>query len=114
LQLTAQYADIWNAWGLNTPQEGAESRAKVDAACAAVGRDPSTLERTCTVLLDLAGAAGRPRETPPYLAGDPEAIAETLRGHAREGISHVQIVLDPNSLKGVEAVAPILEYLDRG
>ncbi len=114
LQLTAQYADLWNAWGVNTPQDVIEPRTKVDAACVALGRDPASLDRSCTVLLDLADAAGRPREKPPYLTGDPEVIAETLRGHAREGISHVQIVLDPNSLEGVEALAPMLEYLDRG
>jgi hypothetical protein len=73
-----------------------------------------TLARTCTVLVDLANPAGCPWEKPPFLAGHPEAIAETLRGHAREGNSHVQLVLDPNTRKSVEAVASILEYLDRG
>ena len=113
LELTARHADLWNAWGLNTPQDVATQREKVDAACAAVGRDPATLGRTCTVLADLPGRAGRPRETPPFMTGDAETLAQTLRGHAREGISHVQIVLDPNTPAGVEEFARVLEHLDR-
>jgi alkanesulfonate monooxygenase SsuD/methylene tetrahydromethanopterin reductase-like flavin-dependent oxidoreductase (luciferase family) len=113
LRLTAEHADLWNAWGLNSAAGVAAAQAKVDAACAAVGRDPASLGRTCTVLVDLPGRAGRPRETPPFLAGDDETLAETLREHARAGISHVQIVLDPNTVDGVEAFARVLERLDR-
>jgi alkanesulfonate monooxygenase SsuD/methylene tetrahydromethanopterin reductase-like flavin-dependent oxidoreductase (luciferase family) len=113
LQLTARYADVWNAWGLNTREDVEREQAKVDAACAAEDRDPATLARTCTMLVDLPGRAGRPRETPPFVSGSPEALAETLRSHAAAGISHVQIVLDPNTVAGVEEFAPVLEELDR-
>jgi probable F420-dependent oxidoreductase len=113
LRLAAVHADLWNAWGVNDPAAIASLRSKVDAACVAVGRDPKTLGRTCTVLVDLDGRAGRPRETPPFLTGDPQTLAETLRGHAGEGISHVQAVLDPNTVGGVESFARVLEELDR-
>ena len=63
--------------------------------------------------MDLPGKAGRPRETPPFVTGDAEMLAEILRGHARQGISHVQVVLDPNTAAGVEEYARVLEYLDR-
>ena len=114
LRIAARYADQWNAWGRNDPAAIPELRAKVDAACVDVGRDPATLERTVSVLIDLPGRAGRPREKPPFLTGSPEELAEALRGHAREGISHVQVVLDPNTVAGIEALAPVLELLDRG
>lgn len=113
LRLTAEHADLWNAWGLNTAADVASAQARVNVACAAVGRDPETLDRTCTVLIDLPGSAGRPRETPPFVTGDAETLAEHLRGHARAGISHVQVVLDPNTVAGIEAFAPVLEHLDR-
>ena len=113
LQLTAELADLWNAWGLNTRDAVVTAQSRVDAACQAVGRDPATLGRTCTVLIDLPGSTGRPRETPPYVTGDTEILAEFLRGHAREGISHVQVVLDPNTVAGVEAFGRVLEVLDR-
>jgi alkanesulfonate monooxygenase SsuD/methylene tetrahydromethanopterin reductase-like flavin-dependent oxidoreductase (luciferase family) len=114
LKLTAQYADIWNAWGRNHPSMIAADRVNVDAGCAAIGRDPATLERTVTVLIDLPGAAGRPRETEPFLTSTPEELVETFRAYAREGISHIQVVLDPNNVAGIEALAPVLEMLDQG
>jgi alkanesulfonate monooxygenase SsuD/methylene tetrahydromethanopterin reductase-like flavin-dependent oxidoreductase (luciferase family) len=113
LRLTAEIADLWNAWGLNTRNEVARAQSRVDAACQTVGRDPGTLGRTCTVLIDLPGRRGRPRETPPCVTGDVETLAEILHGHAQDGISHVQVVLDPNTVAGVEAFGRVLEVLDR-
>jgi hypothetical protein len=58
LRLTAQYADGWNAWvnqSDNSPGIPA-LRAAVDAACAAVGRDPATLWRSSAVLVEVNGA----------------------------------------------------------
>ena len=94
-------------------------QAKVDAACADVGRDPATLERTVAILVGLTGAVSRAsgdvldREIVP-LTGSPEDLAEALRGYARAGIAHVQLVLDPNTLAAIEEFAPTLELLDRG
>jgi probable F420-dependent oxidoreductase len=114
LRLTARHADVWNAWGRNSPESVAEAMAKVDRACLDVGRDPASLQRTVAVLIDLPTRAGRPRETPPFLSGSPEALAEVLRTMAEQGVSHVQVVLDPNTVAGIEALAPVLELLDRG
>jgi alkanesulfonate monooxygenase SsuD/methylene tetrahydromethanopterin reductase-like flavin-dependent oxidoreductase (luciferase family) len=114
LGLLAKYGDIWNAWGINSPDQVAPEREKVDAAMTANGRDPATVARSVVVLLDMPGAAGRPRESGVFLKGTPEEIAEAFRGYAREGISHIQIMLDPNTLKGIESVVPVLEILDRG
>jgi hypothetical protein len=36
-----------------------------------------------------------------------------LRAYAREGVAHVQLWLEPNTLESVEAFAPVLELLDR-
>jgi hypothetical protein len=40
-------------------------------------------------------------------------MAETLRGFAREGIGHVQLVVDPITEASLEALAPVLAHLDR-
>ena len=114
LDLCARHADLWNGWGKNDPAAIPPVREVVDAACRAVGREPASLARTVSVLVDLPGAAGRPREQPPFLTGSAAELAETFRGFAREGISHVQVVLDPNSVAGIERLAPVLELLDRG
>jgi hypothetical protein len=39
-------------------------------------------------------------------------MAEVLRGYAREGIGHVQLVMDPITRGSIEAFAPVLSRLD--
>jgi alkanesulfonate monooxygenase SsuD/methylene tetrahydromethanopterin reductase-like flavin-dependent oxidoreductase (luciferase family) len=119
LRLTAEHADLWNglAWGHAGAADLRPDLAKVDAACAVVGRDPATLGRTASVMVALPGweAAALPMfHQVPGLTGTPEALADVLRGYAKEGISHLQVLLAPNSLAGVEAFAPVLGLLDRG
>ena len=125
LRLAATYADVWNGWLVHArshPDQVPPLRTAVDAACAAVGRDPRTLDRTVGVLIDQRQPSERPRPDrgplspgqPEPLTGTPEELATALRGFAREGISHVQIAPLVNGLAGVEALAPVLEVLDRG
>ena len=123
LRATLPYAQAWNAWYADTGNrpEGVEPlRDLVDAAAVAAGRDPADIERTVAVQVRLPGGSGRvmgdtdPRQTVVPLEGPPDVIAETLRAYAREGIGHVQLVLDPITEASVAALAPALEILDRG
>jgi hypothetical protein len=41
-------------------------------------------------------------------------LAAAIRGFARLGISHVQVALEPSTVAGIEAFAPVLEILKRG
>jgi alkanesulfonate monooxygenase SsuD/methylene tetrahydromethanopterin reductase-like flavin-dependent oxidoreductase (luciferase family) len=117
LELTAQYADIWNGWLApltSRPSDYVPMRARVDAACEAAGRDPATLTRTVSLLVNMRGRTevhvarlGTP------LTGTPEAIADTLREFAAMGVEHVQVWLYPGSVEHIEAFAPVLELLDR-
>jgi len=50
--------------------------------------------------------------TTPPVEGLPEVIADTLRAFAREGISHVQLVLAPITEASLEALKPVLDNLD--
>ncbi len=117
MRLTARHADIWNVW---TPMTGNRAagvpalRARMDAICAEEGRDPATLVRTAAVMIDFPGATGRPGQTVPSLTGTPEELAAEFRAYAREGISHIQLYPDPCTVAGIEAIAPVLELLDRG
>lgn len=115
LRLTARYADLWNVY---FPQDLEPLTASVDAACIDVGRDPATLTRTAALLIDATGEGARRSSANPSgrapIAGSPEEIAATLRGYAAAGIAHVQIWLEPNSPRGIEAFAPVLELLDAG
>ncbi len=122
LEIAIPHVDAWNAWYNatgNVPEGVAPLREAVDGACRAAGRDPADVERTVAILVRLPGGAGRLAgdlgEAPvPPLRGSPEEIAATLRAFAAQGISHVQLVLDPITLASIEAMAPVLEELDRG
>ena len=91
--------------------------ANVDSACADVGRDPATLQRTIGVVVHLPGFAktpSEPSEKAPPLTGTPEEIAAGLRAFAELGVSHLQVIIGPATTAGVEAFAPILAALDKG
>ena len=121
LRLMARHADLWNAWltwGQSDPTAIPPLRDLVDGACREIGRDPASLGRTVAVLVEVPGQSARLVRTSPTgggepLGGSPEQVAEALRGFAREGIGHVQCILAPNSRVGIEAMAPVLEILDR-
>jgi probable F420-dependent oxidoreductase len=120
LRIAAAHADSWNAWFSwfgNRPSGIPALRERVDAACREVGRDPATLERTVAVQVRLEGdemaRRGGPEEQAPPLTGTPDELAAELRAFAAEGISHVQLVLDPITVGSIERLAPLLEALDR-
>jgi len=123
LRITAPHVDAWNSWYAdtrNSPSGVAPLRDKVDAACRAAGRDPSQIERTVAVHVRMPGGKGREMgntdETMAVrpLQGDPEPMAEELREYAREGIGHVQLVIDPIDRRAIEGFAPVLRALDAG
>jgi alkanesulfonate monooxygenase SsuD/methylene tetrahydromethanopterin reductase-like flavin-dependent oxidoreductase (luciferase family) len=114
LRLTATHADSWNGW--LTREGNALSaipplREAVDAACHNVGRDPATLERTATVMVDPFSTEASRRPNGP-ISGTPEQIAEQLAAFAGEGITHLQIASRVTRPRELEAFAPILAALD--
>ena len=119
LALTMPHVDSWNAWyswTRNRPEGVVPLREKVDAACVTAGRKPSEVERTVAVFVRFAGASGgreaEPQQSVRPLEGSPEVIADGLRAYAREGIGHVQLVIDPINEASLEALGPVLEKLD--
>src|SRR5215831_4147847 len=124
LKLAAHYADSWNAWWddtRNSPTTLPALNALVDAACHEAGRDPKTMERTVGVLIADPSADPWWDRMPTLtdgvklrpLSGAPEQIAAGLLAYAQERITHVQIALYPMRPDTVEALAPVLECLDR-
>ena len=118
LALTARYAEQWNVWLAMTrsaPDEVPAKRELVDAACRAAGRDPATLERTVSVMVDMNGQRQIPASMGPDsavpISGAPEEIATQLRAFRDEGISLVQVYLTPNTLATLDAFAPIVELV---
>jgi alkanesulfonate monooxygenase SsuD/methylene tetrahydromethanopterin reductase-like flavin-dependent oxidoreductase (luciferase family) len=121
LEITLPHVQQWNVWyrqSENTAGGLEPLLRQVDEACLAVGRDPTTLEKTSAVLVRLPGGTGRltkydESEVAP-VEGSPARIADRLREFAAIGLAEVQLVVDPITIESVEALRPVLAELDRG
>jgi len=123
LRLAAQYADTWNGHGVSQTEALVAMRSSVDAACRKVGREPATLQRSHFLLVDLPGGYTGPlgnefrgfrTNWASITLGAPDDFAELLREFARAGVDVVHIWPEPNTLAAIDALAPVLELLDRG
>jgi alkanesulfonate monooxygenase SsuD/methylene tetrahydromethanopterin reductase-like flavin-dependent oxidoreductase (luciferase family) len=123
LRITTPHVDAWNAWYAdtgNSPAGVAPLRDKVDAAAREAGRDPAAIERTVAVQVRMPGGTGRTmgdsdaKQDVAPLQGSPDSMAAEFKAYAREGIGHVQLVLDPITRHSIEGFAPVLALLDRG
>ncbi len=120
LKLVAKHADQFNSAGDVASIQ--TLRAKVDANCAAIGRDSEAIEHTAIALHsfsttpDVAEAKqqflsklfGRPFEAiqDRVLTGSPEHVIEQLEEYAGAGITHVMIsVMVPYDLDGLKLMA---------
>jgi alkanesulfonate monooxygenase SsuD/methylene tetrahydromethanopterin reductase-like flavin-dependent oxidoreductase (luciferase family) len=121
LRLAAQYADYWNLAGIDDPEKIVPARQAMDAACVGASRDPATLARTVSVFVDLPGLAtvsagsgwARLWSSFPRVAGTSSELAELLRAVASHEVDHVQVGLEPSTIAGIDAFAPVLELLDQ-
>ena len=114
LGITLPHVASWNAWFTwfgNTVDGYRGLRDQVDAACRAVGRDPSSLERTVALFVGFPGAQGRQlgdltRPDVEAIPGQPASLVPALQAFAAEGIAHVQLVLDPITEASIAALQP--------
>ena len=112
-ELVARYGDGWNTWFSSTKITVAgllPLLERVDTACAAVDRDPATLDRSCCVIVEV-GLHEPSAMTGVPLSGSPAEIAAGLRAYGDAGISHLQVWLEPNTPAGIVAFAPVLQEL---
>jgi alkanesulfonate monooxygenase SsuD/methylene tetrahydromethanopterin reductase-like flavin-dependent oxidoreductase (luciferase family) len=111
LELTARHADAWNLAWFGLPDERlATARADLAAACAAVGRDPATLDITVGVnvrfddLVMVAAAAGGSAPSP-AISGSIDEIAAGFAAHADLGATHLIVAAEPTTPEAVRRVA---------
>jgi hypothetical protein len=118
-RLAARTADLWNVGFFGIPSDldnVARLRREVDDACAEVGREASSLERTAAVMVHLGGP---PAMVGPYdwsagaLRGSVAELASSLGAFAAVGISHLQVGLVPSTRASIESFARVLELIDR-
>jgi len=104
LRLAARYADKWNTAWLGEPQELAEPLARVQKACAEVGRDPATLEVTVGVEAAFPDLGKTNPMNEPPLPGSVEVLAQAFQGYDEAGTDHLIAHLTPSSLLGLERI----------
>jgi F420-dependent oxidoreductase-like protein len=93
LGVVARYADEWNMWA--SPDTFAERSGALDARCAAIDRDPSSIARSCQALWfvgvdDAKVDALIERVAPrPAVGGGVERLIESVHGWADVGVDEV-------------------------
>ena len=112
LRLIARYADAYNSvWHADVSQTG-ERFGNMDAACREVGRDPATLMRTAGSNVLVPDAGDAPDAPASAIRGSVQEIAERLWAfHTEAGVSHLTVILDPWTTRGVEQFGKVIEKI---
>ena len=92
LGIAARYADVWNAWG--RADTIADRMAVLDGRCAAIGRDPASIERSCQALWFITDDVARAdeliaRSPMAAIAGPPERLADAVAAWREAGVDEV-------------------------
>ncbi|MGE0136891.1 MAG: TIGR03560 family F420-dependent LLM class oxidoreductase [Ilumatobacteraceae bacterium] len=112
IPLAARWADEWNYWG--TPAEFGHRSRILDRACAAVGRDPSTIRRSVQAVVIPHGAGVRADDLPGAKAsirGTAEQLRDVLGSYADAGADEF-ILPDWNAGRGT-ARADFIDWFRR-
>jgi alkanesulfonate monooxygenase SsuD/methylene tetrahydromethanopterin reductase-like flavin-dependent oxidoreductase (luciferase family) len=111
--LTAKWADAWNtAWYALPDDRFRERTAALDEALAAVGRDPTTLERTVGIVVHDPDQGSNPDDEN-ELTGPVKDVAAALSEYQRLGFSHAIVLPQPMTERSVERIAEAVR-LSRG
>jgi alkanesulfonate monooxygenase SsuD/methylene tetrahydromethanopterin reductase-like flavin-dependent oxidoreductase (luciferase family) len=110
----ARVADIWSCYA----EEGsdvAELGPRViafEAACAEVGRDPSTIGRSAGVTVAPLEGDGATGIFGKMIGGSAEQIADAFRSFRAAGFTQLEFLLHPQTAAALEAMVPVLNLLD--
>ena len=109
----ARLADVWSCYAEEASAVAELGRRVVDfeAACAEVGRDPSTIGRSAGVVVAPLGAAGASGAFGTMIGGSPEEIADAFRSFRQAGFTQLEFMLHPQTTATLEAMASVLELL---
>lgn len=110
MNLTAQYADMWNACYMSIPRSTEKPLRALKKACKEMKRDINSIQKTFLIHLafpDLLGwEKDKKRGT---LSGKDEEIAQTLKGYDELGTSHLMFHLSPSTFEGYKRLGKALE-----
>jgi alkanesulfonate monooxygenase SsuD/methylene tetrahydromethanopterin reductase-like flavin-dependent oxidoreductase (luciferase family) len=92
----------------------AESRAALEQACVAVGRDPATVEVTVGVTVVFPEDGQEPPAPDKALSGDTEALVRELRRYEQAGIAHLICSVAPRTEAALERFAEAVRQVRAG
>lgn len=117
LELALPHVQYWNGWPRwwgNDPAGLAQLIAEVDSVAETQKVAPNSFQHTTGVFVRLQGieTLDSPNDPDaPHFTGSDVEIAQFLRDVAATGIDHIQVVLDPITVPGVERLCRIVETL---
>ncbi len=108
INLTAQYADLWNI-GLAKLETFKAKNKALKQACENVGRDVATIEKTVHLPVVFRDLTAPPYYLQEYLSGLDIEIANSWTDLAHSGVSHLMVEYFPRNSKGFDRLARILK-----
>jgi len=114
LRLAALHADIWS-WYVEERsdlEEFGPRLAAIEAACEAIGRDPATIGKSAGIVVEPTSTTGAAEVLATPVRGSAEEIADAFRAFGAGGFTQIEVLLWPRTPAALEAMAPVLEYLD--
>lgn len=111
LSLIARYADAYNTVWHMDPAVVTQRWDEMKAACKAIDRDPATLELTAGTIVRLLGPETPRDPESKFIQGEPEEVAQRLRGFADVGVQHLIVVLDPVNQQILDRFARVIELV---
>jgi alkanesulfonate monooxygenase SsuD/methylene tetrahydromethanopterin reductase-like flavin-dependent oxidoreductase (luciferase family) len=114
MRLAARHADHWNIWAnaFGNRAEGLKPLlVNMDAYCREAERNPASLIRSASVLVDFENPYGRPGQPVPSLTGTARELANEYLRYAEAGVDLLQLYPDPCTVDGIKRCAEALEYL---
>jgi alkanesulfonate monooxygenase SsuD/methylene tetrahydromethanopterin reductase-like flavin-dependent oxidoreductase (luciferase family) len=115
LQLAVRHANVWS-WYVEERSDLTEFGPRLEAllaACDAAGRDPATIGRSAGIVVEPTPITGAADVLGVPVHGSPERIADAFRGFGRAGFTQLEVILWPPTLAALEAMAPVMQFLDR-
>jgi alkanesulfonate monooxygenase SsuD/methylene tetrahydromethanopterin reductase-like flavin-dependent oxidoreductase (luciferase family) len=111
LRLAAENADGWMIFDKSLSEARALDAAFRDA-CIAAGRESLEVDRYLAgVVVAFPGAVGVPWSRAEAVVGDAATQARRLLELGRAGFGTILVWPDPNDVRGIEAMAPVLEFV---
>jgi alkanesulfonate monooxygenase SsuD/methylene tetrahydromethanopterin reductase-like flavin-dependent oxidoreductase (luciferase family) len=110
LKLVAQHADAWNTVWHRWPAGVEKALPNIQQACAEVGRDLASLELTAGTLVKILAPGEAKQEEYKGIQGEPEEVANGLRGFETLGVKHLVVQVEGANAIGAERFGKVVEF----